>query len=220
MRLCSGGPGPRLQSQLNCQHADRRKPDDRHRRRLTTIPRRRRPRLLLRPIWPPIQPRKIPGGLRHSHRRPTARWTPTGGWELEESLDIEYAHAMAPKAMLYLVEANSNSYADLLTAVRVASNLVRCGQTTACPAGATGKGEVSMSWGGGEFPRRLSLDSYFTAPTSSTSLAPAMVPVAAIPALRPMSFAAGGTSTARSLSHGQPDRGNRLVRSRRRHQLL
>ena len=32
----------------------------------------------------------------------------TGGWELEESLDIEFAHAMAPNAKLYLVEANSN----------------------------------------------------------------------------------------------------------------
>jgi hypothetical protein len=59
---------------------------------------------------------------------------PTGGWEVEESLDIEYAHAMAPNAMLYLVEANSNYDTDLYGAVLVATNLIRCGQTTTqCP---------------------------------------------------------------------------------------
>ncbi len=34
---------------------------------------------------------------------------PTGDWELEESLDIEYVHGMAPGAKLYLVEAQTNS---------------------------------------------------------------------------------------------------------------
>ena len=58
---------------------------------------------------------------------------PTGGWEIEEATDIEYAHSMAPNAMLYLVEANSDSYADLFTAVQVASNLVICGKTKTCP---------------------------------------------------------------------------------------
>jgi kumamolisin len=33
---------------------------------------------------------------------------PTGGWEFEESVDIEMAHAMAPKAKIILVEANSS----------------------------------------------------------------------------------------------------------------
>jgi len=56
----------------------------------------------------------------------------SGGWELEESLDIEYAHAMAPAANLYLVEAYSNSFSDLFTAVTVATNLVQCGLTTTC----------------------------------------------------------------------------------------
>ncbi len=42
---------------------------------------------------------------------------PTGGWEQEESLDIEWAHAMAPQATLYLVEAQSNSDVDLFCAV-------------------------------------------------------------------------------------------------------
>ena len=46
------------------------------------------------------------------------------GWGLEAALDIEWAHAMAPQSKIYLVEAASNSFADLLTAVSVASNLV------------------------------------------------------------------------------------------------
>jgi len=46
------------------------------------------------------------------------------GWELEEALDIEYAHAMAPNATLYLVEAASDSLSSLLAAVDKASQLV------------------------------------------------------------------------------------------------
>jgi subtilase family serine protease len=60
-------------------------------------------------------------------------------WNLEEALDIEWAHAMAPNAKIYLVEAASASLNDLMTAVRVASSL-------------PGVKEVSMSWGGGEAP--------------------------------------------------------------------
>jgi subtilase family serine protease len=41
----------------------------------------------------------------------------TGGWELEESLDVEWAHAMAPQATIMLVEANSSDGNDLLAAV-------------------------------------------------------------------------------------------------------
>src|SRR5215472_18673905 len=49
---------------------------------------------------------------------------PTGGWELEASLDIEWAHAMAPSARIILVEAASDSLSNLLAAERVAANLV------------------------------------------------------------------------------------------------
>lgn len=77
---------------------------------------------------------------------------PTGGWELEESLDIEYAHAMAPNAKLYLVEAASDSLGDLLYAEQVAASLVA----------AAGGGEVSNSWGGGEFVGETGYDAVFT----------------------------------------------------------
>lgn len=70
------------------------------------------------------------------------------GWDLEESLDVEQACALAPQANIVLVEANSNSFADLLTAVQVAYT-----QHHATV--------VSMSWGGGEFSGEQQSDSYF-----------------------------------------------------------
>ena len=73
------------------------------------------------------------------------------GWSLEAALDIEWAHAMAPQANIYLIESASNSFADLLTAVNVASNLVA----------KAGGGEVSMSWGGSEFSFERFYDGYF-----------------------------------------------------------
>jgi kumamolisin len=93
----------------------------------------------------------------------------SGGWELEESLDIEWAHAMAPGANLYLVEACTNSYNDLFQAVSVATNLVQCGHTEinsstlalgTCPS-VTSLGIVSMSWGSGEFSTETTFDGYF-----------------------------------------------------------
>jgi subtilase family serine protease len=71
------------------------------------------------------------------------------GWDLEESLDVEQACALAPRANIVLVEAASNSFADLLTAVATASQP---------PYNAS---VVSMSWGGGESPGEQQYDSYF-----------------------------------------------------------
>src|SRR5205809_4483431 len=39
------------------------------------------------------------------------------GWAWETALDVEWAHAVAPKSNILLVEANSDSLDDLLTAV-------------------------------------------------------------------------------------------------------
>jgi subtilase family serine protease len=63
------------------------------------------------------------------------------GWGLEEDLDIEWAHAMAPAAKIILVEACSSSLADLLYAEQVAGIKVAAG----------GGGDISNSWGSGEF---------------------------------------------------------------------
>ena len=127
---------------------------------------------------------------------------PTGGWELEESLDIEYTHAMAPNAHIYLVEANDNSFLNLFGAVQVASNLVNCGQANACPAGSKGKGEVSMSWGGSEFPEEVSLDGLFTAPNVVYFAASGDAPGVIYPCSSPNVVCAGGTSDSRSYFTG------------------
>jgi subtilase family serine protease len=73
------------------------------------------------------------------------------GWGLEESLDIEWAHAMAPQATIILVEACSNSYTDLLYAEYVAGAYVA----------SYGGGDISNSWGSGEFSGQTSDDLYF-----------------------------------------------------------
>src|SRR5215475_1774189 len=79
---------------------------------------------------------------------------PSGGWELEAALDLEWAHAMAPDAKLFLVEARSDSLTDLFNAVVVAGNLVAN----------AGGGEVSNSWGSAEFASETTLDATFTTP--------------------------------------------------------
>jgi subtilase family serine protease len=75
------------------------------------------------------------------------------GWSVESSMDIEYAHVFAPKAAIILVEACSNSWADMLYAEQVAFNYI----VTNYPAG----GQVSNSWLGGEFAGQIADDSLF-----------------------------------------------------------
>jgi subtilase family serine protease len=69
------------------------------------------------------------------------------GWAEETSLDVEWAHALAPKATIDLIVAKSTSTTDLLSAVDYASNL--------------GVQVVSMSWGNSEFSGETALDSHF-----------------------------------------------------------
>jgi kumamolisin len=112
------------------------------------------------------------------------------GWNLEESLDIEWAHAMAPNATIYLVEAASNSNADLLTAVSMANQLLAHGS----PAG----GEVSMSWGGSEFSGETSLDSYFTQNGVVYFASAGDAPGVIWPSASPNVISTGGTSISRN----------------------
>ena len=78
------------------------------------------------------------------------------GWEVEEALDIEWAHAMAPQAKLYLVVStlcNTGTCATDPTwqAVTLASKLVA----------AAGGGVVSMSWGDPEWKTETQQDHLF-----------------------------------------------------------
>jgi subtilisin-like proprotein convertase family protein len=83
---------------------------------------------------------------------PAGAGNPSGTWEGEEALDIEWAHAIAPNANILLVEANSASFADL---VQGAVNWARS---------QTGVVAVSMSFSGSEFSGETSDDTYFTTP--------------------------------------------------------
>lgn len=129
----------------------------------------------------------------------------TGGWELEESLDIEYAHAMAPSATLYLVEAQSNLYSDLFNAVTEATNIIQCGNFTitvgACGS-VTGKGEVSMSWGGGEFSGETSDDTYFNKTNVVFFASSGDSPGTIYPSASPNVVSVGGTGIGRSSTTG------------------
>jgi len=69
-------------------------------------------------------------------------------WQLEESLDMEWVHSIAPGANLSLVEARSDGGQDLLNAVGYAVNTLHANV-------------VSMSWGGSEFLGEKSFDTSF-----------------------------------------------------------
>jgi subtilase family serine protease len=69
------------------------------------------------------------------------------GWALEISLDIQWAHAIAPGAKILLVEAKTNSFTNLLTAEDYAKTHAQY---------------VSNSWGGSEFSSESSYDSHFS----------------------------------------------------------
>ncbi len=72
------------------------------------------------------------------------------GWDLETSLDVQWVHAMAPNAAIYVVESGS----DLFAAVDRANTLIA----------AAGGGEISNSWvtsTGGEPSNEPTLDQNF-----------------------------------------------------------
>lgn len=119
---------------------------------------------------------------------PRPPFDPTGGWELEESLDIEWAHAMAPEATLYLVEAQSNSFPDLFCAVSVASKLVA----------SAGGGEVSMSWGGSEYKKETDADVVFSTNKVVYLAAAGDTPGAEYPSASPNVVSVGGTTISRN----------------------
>jgi hypothetical protein len=107
------------------------------------------------------------------------------GWAVEISLDVEWAHAMAPAAQILLVEANSNSWSDLLTAVDYVRNQA-------------GVSVVSMSWGGPEFSGETSDDSHFTTPVGHAGVtfvaSAGDFGAVSYPAASPNVVAVGGTT--------------------------
>jgi len=108
----------------------------------------------------------------------------TGGWEAEEALDVQWAHAIAPRAKIDLIECNDDSI-NLLTGVKSAAKL-------------PGVVAVSMSFDVPEFSGEQSYDGVFTTPAGHTGVtfvsgtgdhgAPG-----GYPACSPNVLAAGGT---------------------------
>lgn len=104
----------------------------------------------------------------------------TTGWGLEASLDVEWAHALAPYADILLVDATSNSDTDLFAAVRYAAAKARY---------------VTMAWGGTEFAGETAFNAAFA--NSSVSYFAAAGDTASelsYPATSPDVIAVGGTT--------------------------
>jgi subtilase family serine protease len=102
------------------------------------------------------------------------------GWALEISLDVQWAHAIAPGAKILLVEATTNSFTNLLIAEDYAAAHARY---------------VSNSWGGGEFNGESAYDSHFAASGVSyfVSSGDAGTP-AEYPSASPNVISVGGTT--------------------------
>ncbi len=83
--------------------------------------------------------------------------TTDAGWALETSLDVEWAHALAPAANILVVEAASSSLSNLFSAVSYASKQA-------------GVSVVSMSWGTNEFWGEWYYDSLFTTPAGHSGV--------------------------------------------------
>jgi hypothetical protein len=112
--------------------------------------------------------------------------TPDTAWAEEASLDVEWAHAVAPAASIDLVEANTAAASELLNyGVKTAADL-------------PGVSVVSMSFGFSEFAGETSYDSDFTTPAGHTgvtfvsSTGDSGVP-GTYPAFSPNVLAVGGT---------------------------
>lgn len=111
-----------------------------------------------------------------------ARPTASSSWAGEAALDLEWAHAMAPNAKIYLVEAASDYNTDLDAAVEVAKRL-------------TGVYQVSMSWGLDEYSSETQEDSVFQWPyVTFFSAAGDIAATPTFPAQSPNVIGVGGTS--------------------------
>jgi kumamolisin len=113
-----------------------------------------------------------------------------GDWETEEALDIEWSHAMAPHAKLFLVvsalcESPACDTDPSWQAVQLAGELVA----------QNGGGVVSMSFADAEIPQETGFDQYFTSPgvVYFAAAGDGGLGESAYPAASPNVVAVGGT---------------------------
>ncbi len=113
----------------------------------------------------------------------------SGGWELEESLDLEMISAICPNCSIRLVEANSASISALATAERTATR--------------SGAEAVSNSWGSGaEFTGESAYDPDFYAPGVAITAAGGDDGYGTqYPAVSPYVTSVGGTTLTGSGGH-------------------
>ena len=107
---------------------------------------------------------------------------PAQDWSLETTLDVEWAHALAPQAQLVLIYAASDRIGDLMQGVDTAAEM--------------GADVVSMSWGERERPGQEKLEQIFRLHPSVlfTAAAGDQSSVLLYPAASPQVLCAGGTS--------------------------
>jgi hypothetical protein len=116
------------------------------------------------------------------------------GWNLEITLDVEWAHAMAPGARILFVQAFTPLPVDLLTAVQYATT--------------HGANVVSMSWGGPENVGLEQFDTIFNADCGFVASSGDSGPGVIYPASNPQVLAVGGTTLNGSRLQESPWRGS------------
>jgi hypothetical protein len=106
-----------------------------------------------------------------------------GDWALETSMDVEWAHTIAPKATIELIEASDGTFASLFRGVATAA--------------ATHPAAVSMSWGytGGEFSDETYYDHFCQVSTTVCVVSSGDDGhPGSYPAYNPAALAVGGTT--------------------------
>lgn len=124
-----------------------------------------------------------------SFRKATPQGKPRtdSGWALEIALDVEWAHAVAPRANILLVEARNNTYSSLMAAIDYAAF--------------QGAAVISNSWGSGEFSSESSFDYHcrLTAAVCAFASGDSGNP-GLYPAYSPYVLAVGGTTLSLTAS--------------------
>ena len=93
----------------------------------------------------------------HGRTSPLPGTDPTGGWELEESVDLDMVSAICPDCHIEVIEANGTSIDSLGTAEDAAA--------------ASGAKFISNSWGGHDYYGASAYDRYFDHPGVAITVA-------------------------------------------------
>jgi len=120
------------------------------------------------------------------------------GWALEQSLDTQWAHAIAPNATILLVQATNNTYNELFRAINFAVS--------------AGANIVSMSWGSNEFSFESLYDKYFNINKNIVFIASSGdSPGVMYPSASPYVLSVGGTNLTIKNTNGVYSRNTEVV---------